>query len=203
MRRVPILATIVVVVAVSAMLALGVWQIQRLHEKEALIARYGTNAQASVMAFPRVTDERSLFRRASLFCLEPLSWRVTGAGTQGFRQIAECRTGAEGPLVPVDMGSTRDPKFKPVWRGGEVTGTITLAPQPGFALFRWLGGDRSERLMLVAEKPAPGLNASRPPDVDSVPNNHLAYAIQWFAFATIALIIYALALRRRWRTRGR
>ena len=33
------------------------------------------------------------------------------------------------------------------------------------------------------------------PELSSVPNNHLAYAVQWFLFATVAAIIYVLALR--------
>jgi surfeit locus 1 family protein len=30
-----------------------------------------------------------------------------------------------------------------------------------------------------------------------IPNNHRSYAVQWFAFALIALIIYGLAVRKR------
>jgi surfeit locus 1 family protein len=33
-----------------------------------------------------------------------------------------------------------------------------------------------------------------------VPNNHLAYAVQWFLFAAVASVIYVLALR--WRGRN-
>ena len=55
------------------------------------------------------------------------------------------------------------------------------------------------RPMLVAETPAPGLEASAPPSPDEVPNNHLAYAVQWFLFAGIAALIYGIALRRRMR----
>jgi len=33
--------------------------------------------------------------------------------------------------------------------------------------------------------------------VGDIPNNHLAYAVQWFLFAGIAGVIYALALKRR------
>jgi surfeit locus 1 family protein len=51
--------------------------------------------------------------------------------------------------------------------------------------------------MLVADVPAPGLAASTPPDPAAIPNNHLAYAVQWFVFAGVALLIYGLALRRR------
>lgn len=41
--------------------------------------------------------------------------------------------------------------------------------------------------------------ASAPPSPDTIPNNHLSYAVQWFLFAGIAAVIYALALRQRWR----
>jgi cytochrome oxidase assembly protein ShyY1 len=35
------------------------------------------------------------------------------------------------------------------------------------------------------------------PSAADTPNNHLAYAGQWFLFAAAALIIYILAVRRR------
>ena len=57
--------------------------------------------------------------------------------------------------------------------------------------------DSKYGMRLVAARPAPGLVASAPPSPDAIPNNHLAYAIQWFIFAGIAAVIYVLALRRR------
>jgi len=41
------------------------------------------------------------------------------------------------------------------------------------------------------------LQPSAPPSTASIPNNHRFYAIQWFSFALIALIIYGLAVRKR------
>ena len=41
-----------------------------------------------------------------------------------------------------------------------------------------------------------GSAVGKPSGAD-VPNNHLAYAVQWFIFAAAALIIYILAVRRR------
>ena len=38
---------------------------------------------------------------------------------------------------------------------------------------------------------------SAPPSLSSIPNNHRSYALQWFAFALIALVIYGLAVRKR------
>ena len=66
-----------------------------------------------------------------------------------------------------------------------------------FSLF-----DRTpKRLLLVADTPAPGLAPNAAPDLSSVPNNHLAYGVQWFLFALVASVIYVLALR--WRGRAR
>jgi surfeit locus 1 family protein len=81
--------------------------------------------------------------------------------------------------------------------GGAVTGMITHAPDSTPLLASLFGKRPPRNLMLVADAPAPGLSASAPPDPSSVPNNHLAYAVQWFLFAGIAVVIYLLALRRR------
>ena len=51
--------------------------------------------------------------------------------------------------------------------------------------------------MLIAERASEGLEPVAPPSVEDVPNNHLAYAVQWFFFAAVAAFIYVLALRRR------
>ena len=52
---------------------------------------------------------------------------------------------------------------------------------------------------LIAAQPLPGLQASARPDPRDVPNNHLSYAVQWFLFALTALVIYVLAVRKKWR----
>jgi surfeit locus 1 family protein len=52
---------------------------------------------------------------------------------------------------------------------------------------------------LYAAQPPAGLQPLAPPDPSDVPNNHLSYAVQWFFFALSALVIYVLALRKRWR----
>jgi surfeit locus 1 family protein len=36
---------------------------------------------------------------------------------------------------------------------------------------------------LVADPPLAGLAANAAPDPSDIPNNHLAYAVQWFLFA--------------------
>jgi surfeit locus 1 family protein len=201
--RFPLLPTLIVAAAVAAMIGLGIWQLGRAEEKDALKARLEQNAGLPLMALPRaaIADERLLFRRASAFCLEVTSWRRTGGksvdGMSGTRFIADCRTGAEGPGFAADMGVSADPKAEPRWRGGEVAGIIVAEPSNEGLLARLFGKAPPPRPMLVSARPAPGLAASAPPSTDSFTNNSLFYAFQWFFFAAAAAVIYLLALRRR------
>ena len=189
-RRIPILPTILVALAAAAMIALGVWQIQRLHWKEALIARYADAAHRPPVAFPRIsTDQSLLFRRSVAFCLEPVKWRASAgrnrAGEPGWRHVVDCRTGAEGPGVAIDMGWSDEADAPVGWKGGQVAGTI--------------GPDHDGQVLLVADAAAPGLQPSETPSLDAIPNTHFAYAVQWFLFAAVAVVIYAIALTRRWK----
>lgn len=195
--RIPLLATLLVAAAVAAMIALGLWQLlDRRPQKEAFLAQLAANPTRAPIAFPRFPDETALFRRAGAFCLEPTEIKRAGAGAAGFRLIAHCRTGAEGPGLRVQIGTTRDPEKMVAWRGGAVRGWIAHAPDAR-PLIATATDPAPRELMLVMDPPAAGLNANTPPSLESIPNNHLAYAVQWFAFAAVATVIYLIALRRR------
>ena len=60
-----------------------------------------------------------------------------------------------------------------------------------------IGPDSERTIRLIADDSYPGLQKAQPPSLEDVPNNHLAYAMQWFFFALVAAVIYFLALRRR------
>lgn len=202
-RRWPVIPTIVVLCAVAAMIALGVWQLQRKSEKEALIALYERNmAMSSLVAYPKLppVPDALLYRKSSTVCLETVKWDPRSGtdrkGQSGIRMIADCRTGAEGPGVLVDVGIADD-FTPPQWTGGMVQGTIVPGPEQPSLIERLTGKAHPARAMLVADAPVAGLRASAVPSGADVPNNHLAYAFQWFFFAIVALIIYALAVRRR------
>ena len=206
MPRFPLIPTIVVALAIAAMIALGVWQLDRRSEKLAALQLYAANLAKPEMAFPRLpVGDENLFRTATAFCTEVIGWQSQGgraaSGANGWRQIARCRTGAEGPTLLVDMGVSGDPKFKPAWQGGRVTGTITHAPDHR-PLLAGLFDSEPKHLMLISARAAPGLQPTAKPDLSSVPNNHLSYAVQWFLFALVAAVIYVLALRRRGKARS-
>ena len=85
--------------------------------------------------------------------------------------------------MSVEVGWSKNPNASIGWLGGPVSGII--AP------------DRLTRMRLVAGSAPQGLEPSAPPSIASIPNNHRSYAIQWFSFAAIALVIYGLVLRKR------
>jgi cytochrome oxidase assembly protein ShyY1 len=189
-RRLPIIPTIVVVAAAAIMVALGVWQLQRARWKEGLLAQYAAADRLPPIAFPTVplrNDQLPLFRHATGVCLRITGQRASAgenrSGEPGYVHIVDCATGAEGPGMSVEVGWSKNPNAKVAWAGGPVSGVI--AP------------DRLTRMRLVAASAPPGLEPSAPPSVSSIPNNHRSYAVQWFAFVAIALVIYALAVRKR------
>ena len=197
----------IALVLFASAIGLGIWQLGRAHQKEAALATWRANMALPATAYPgsRPTDETYLFRRLSAHCLRVVGWQEVGGrskdGKTGWRHIATCATGAEGPGLVVDVGVSTLPNTKPAWTGGPVRGLATHEPDNSSWIAR-LGGHGSPlRIMIVAEGAAPGLSPSTPPDPSSVPNNHIAYMWQWFFFAAVAAIIYALVLRKRWRER--
>ena len=191
-RRLPLVPTIVVAAAVALMIGLGVWQLQRARWKEGLLSRYAQADKLPPISWPTVPVKRDtlpLFRHATGMCVKPIGQRaVVGenrSGEPGYAHIIDCATGAEGPGMSVEVGWSKNPNAKVNWPGGLVSGVI--AP------------DRRMGMRLVAASAPPGLEPSAPPTLASIPNNHRFYALQWFAFAAIALVIYGLALRKRWR----
>jgi cytochrome oxidase assembly protein ShyY1 len=203
--RWPLIPTLLVAVAVAVMIGLGVWQLQRKADKEALIALYQRNmAMSSLVTYPELppVPDAMLYRKSSVVCLEPVRWDPRSGsdrnGRSGIRMIADCRTGAEGPGVLVDVG-IGDDFTPPKWKGGTVQGTIVPGPEQPTVIERMTGMAMPARAMLIADAPVEGLRPSAVPSADDTPNNHLAYAVQWFLFAAAALVIYILAVRRRLR----
>ena len=195
--RRPVVPTIVVALAVAMMIGLGLWQLLvRLPEKEAQLAQLAGNPTRPPVAFPLASDDTLLFRRTAANCRQVTGIARAGAGNAGFRLIAECRIDAAGAPIKVQLGTTRDPYAKVDWQGGPVSGWISHAPDATPLIGR-LFSTTPQAMLLVADRPAAGLAANTRPDVGLVPNNHLAYAVQWLLFAAVATIVYVVAVMRR------
>ena len=188
-RKWPLIPTILVAAAVATMIGLGIWQLQRRQEKLALLDQLAAARDLPAIDWPAApfAGPLPLYRKASGNCLAVTGFRTAAGqnrdGETGFLVIADCRTGAEGPGMAVELGWSKNPALGRTFKGGMVSGII--AP------------DSKSRMRLVLTQPGPELVASAAPSPDSIPNNHLSYAVQWFLFAAAAAIIYALALRRR------
>jgi len=189
-RRLPVIPTIIVLAAVAVMIGLGIWQLQRAKWKEGIVHRYAEAERLPPIIFPTEPlrdDQLPLFRNATGVCLRIIGQRAVAGenrgGEPGYAHIVDCATGAEGPGMSVEVGWSKDPNAKVNWTGGPVSGVI--------------GPDSKTRMRLVAAGAPPGLEPSAPPSIATIPNNHRSYALQWFAFATIALVIYGLAVAKR------
>ena len=192
-RRWPIFTTLIVVAAAGIMVMLGFWQLQRLEQKRVMLADYAAaEAMLSEAVYPSndpAAIEAALYRRASFDCRSTSGGWQSIAGRNrmdqtGYVHIILCGID-DGRTAYVQAGWTPGPT-PPAWTGGPVSGVIVP----------YIGGGGAR---LIADPPLGGLEASAIPDPGDLPNNHLAYAVQWFIFALTALVIYVLALGRKQR----
>jgi surfeit locus 1 family protein len=205
MRRLPILPTLVVALAVAAMVALGFWQISRARWKEALLVRYHAAATTPPLyGLPAgVPADDLAFRRTHILCRIGTAPAQLGGinaqGKTGFRNIAGCAL-IDGRSIMVDLGWS-PVGAKPVLpsAGQRIEADGLLVPDE--VLARRVLGERpgATPLLLVLRGAVPGLEPSVPPSIENIPNNHRGYAGQWFLFAGVAFAIYLMALRKRQR----
>ena len=151
-RRGPgVVSTLLVILGVAILASLGVWQVQRLHWKTALLQRIAAlqtaPAEPLAVVLNRLADGRGVnFARVVTAC-EGLGERevnLYGLRTDGpgWREVSACRL-AGGPYgsILVDMGFSRQaglqpPRGEPVTlpAGALVTGVLRAPdPQPWFA----------------------------------------------------------------------
>jgi len=199
MKRLPILPTLIVAAAVAGMIALGVWQLQRAAWKEAMLAELAAARDLPPVDLDAVRGDEAAppiaFRRATITCRSGEQRPSLRAGrnlrgTTGYSYFIPCRPGAPGLAgrVEINAGWAQAPDGSlRLAVAGPIAGRVgTVEPEGS--------------VILTADAPLGPLEASAPPSIDEIPNNHLMYAFQWFFFAATAALIYALALRGRKRS---
>jgi surfeit locus 1 family protein len=213
------------------LIALGAWQVQRLHWKEGLIAARDAAVSAAPMPLPRTAAEAAAldFHPVSVqgqFLHEHELYlnateRRTGRG--GFLVVTPLRL-ADGTILMVERGWIPPERLDRATRAAgnpagvvAVDGLLRLPPdgKPGWfvpandpARNQWFYVDlpamahaaEFDRALpfYMDAGPAPnpgGLPLGGQADTELV-NNHLQYAITWFALAAILAVIYLLVLRR-------
>lgn len=197
MKRLPIIATLIVAAAVALMIWLGFWQIRRAHWKEDLLAQYALAETMPAVDLDPLLDGRPAlpplsFRRALVTChardaAPDVRAGRSAADRPGQVYYIPCRPGARGfaGRIRINAGwAERPDTASRLTLDGLVAGRLGLVEADG-------------PVTLTAATPALPLAPSQGPNIANIPNNHRFYAVQWFAFAAIALVIYLLALRRR------
>ena len=207
-------------VGAAVLLSLGVWQLQRLAWKEAILAEIEARIQSAPVTVPAtpdpVADKYLPVMAEGRFTGEHLDVLVSrkqiGAGV---RVIEVFETGGRRLLVDrgfIPDANRSDPRDQ---GGGRVVGNLhwpievdSFTPPPDARTGLWFARDLpamaqalgTEPLLIVArEDTGPGIEAM-PVDGSDLPNDHLGYAIQWFGLALVWLGMTGYLL---WRIRRR
>lgn len=201
------------------LISLGIWQVQRLAWKEAVIADINRRIDAPASALPEVPDHvedaylpvtvRGQFKSDTLRIL--VSQKDIGAG---YRLITALdmdgrRVLVDRGFIPVDVNDVQTPEA-PVAVSGNLQWpqeTDGFTPEPDLANNIWFARDvpamadalATEETLIVARSVEGDDPAVSPFPVDTarIPNDHLQYAITWFSLAAIWLAMSFLFLLRR------
>ncbi|WP_108791612.1 SURF1 family cytochrome oxidase biogenesis protein [Erythrobacter sp. Alg231-14] len=194
MKRLPIIPTILVLAAAGVMVWLGFWQLGRADEKAALIAEYEHQAEVQETIDITIGSDEVVYRPVNLTCDEPSDWKAVAGrnarGQAGFAHRYLCH------IVP---GSDFTDNAPPESHTYADVGWSSSPTNPNFAggVVKGVPVRMGDHFKIIASESLAGLEPLAKPDPNDLPNNHLAYAGQWFFFALTALIIYWLAVRSR------
>lgn len=220
--------TLITIPALIMLVALGSWQVNRLHWKAELIDRLQERGTAKPIALPAWIDNLQdyEYRRVAVtgeFLHEKEFYLVNRSlnGKPGLNIVTLLKRADGGGHVLVNRGWTpfdmRDPKTREkgqVKGGVIVEGIVRLAKGPGFFMpdnephnNTWFFVDPSSMSASAGLPPLQGyyiLAANKSPGGFpfghqwrvNLRNDHLHYAITWFALAFGLLVIYVLFHRR-------
>lgn len=206
---------------VAILLTLGIWQMQRLAWKEAILADIDARIAADPVALPVTPDpERDRYLPVMLEGrIDPTFVRVLvsqkGIGA-GYRIIAALETGA-GRRVLIDRGVIPVGDAMPATPADNlrVIGNLHwpderdgFTPENDLAGNMWFARDvaalaahlGAEPVLVIAREITPPEAAITPlpVGVGNIPNDHLSYAITWFSLAIVWLGMTVFLL---WRIR--
>lgn len=219
MTRRLILPLLFGLIGAAVLVSLGLWQLQRLGWKEGILADIAQRIQSAPVAVPATPDpvkDRFLpvtttgdFTGDALDVLVSrreigAGYRVIGVFISGGRRllvdrgfvVAEARgTGHAATAVVTVTGNLHWPD--------EID---SFTPAPDAATGQWFARDvpamavalGTEPVLIVARSDTGAGIDPMPVGDAGIPNNHLAYAVQWFLLAVVWLGMTALYL---WRIR--
>ncbi len=176
-----------VAIAIPILIGFGVWQLDRAEWKAGVLADLARNQALPLVdlgAGPIPDDAQFRLVRLRLDCAGGLARLTAGRsldGQSGYSYLVQCRAGDTPVTRDAGWHARPDPIAIP---GGTASFEGRLVKGPG------------DSWVLVDQRSGPPLVPSAPPGPDTISDNHLSYAIQWFSFAAILAVIYGLWLRR-------
>lgn len=217
MNRRMIFPLLLGVAGVAVLLSLGIWQMQRLAWKEAVLAEIDSRIAAAPVSLPDQPDPE-----ADRFLPVEVAGRFTGEQIDvlvsrkslgaGYRVIAVLETDS-GRRALVDRGFLAEAARGLPREATTVTVTGNLlwpvevdsfTPPPDETRSIWFARDlpamaarlNSEALLIVARSDTGDTIEAMPVDSAAIPNDHLNYAITWFLLASVWAGMTVLLLSR-------
>ncbi|MGZ9811345.1 SURF1 family protein [Pseudoroseicyclus sp. H15] len=204
----------------AVLVALGVWQLQRMEWKTALLAEIGAQIAAAPTPLPAPGETMAEFAPVEV------TGEITGPALRFIysgseEDIVAAVETDDGRRVMVDLGLAEARPLSsaapPLPEGPvTITGNIATPAGKGGPLrldqsnawsARQMDGLaealEAEPLFIVAraaEPPLPGLTPL-PVTTENIPNNHFGYAIQWFGMALVWAGMTIYLLRRTLRAK--
>jgi len=218
--------TLIAVPGVLILIGLGLWQVQRLHWKEGLIAQRDAMVTAAPIAPPSTLAEAQAnqFRHVVVEGV-PLNDKElflaasSDAGQPGYQVLTPLRGPGAG-IVFVNRGFIPLDRKDPATRSaGQLSGTVRVAGllrvapatkpswflpdnRPDLNLWFWVDLPAMAKAAGIAETAPFYVDADATPNPGGwprggvtrleLPNDHLQYAITWFALAVALAVIYVL-----------
>ncbi len=207
------------VVGLAVLCSLGVWQVQRMHWKNALLADINARIVGDAVAVPAQPDPEvdryrpvfaeGRFTGETLYVLS--GQKDVGAGV---RVVSVLQT-TDGRRLLIDRGFlAEDQKAKPLTvTDARITGNLmwpqdadAYTPPPDPKTGMWFARDavamaallKTEPTFIVAREPTGDGIEAMPVDTSAIPNDHWGYAITWFLLAAVwAVMTVALLWRIR------
>ena len=203
----------------AILLSLGVWQMQRLAWKEALIADINTRILADPVTLPEQPDPQTdaflpvtvtgAFDGDTLRVL--VSQKEVGAG---YRLITALETVNDRILVDRGFVAVDDKGVATPEGLVTVTGNLhwpqetdQFTPEADFDLNIWFARDVDDLAAALAAEPIlvvardlsvpDSVVTPLPVDTSRIPNDHLNYANTWFSLSAIWMAMSILFMRRR------
>lgn len=192
----------------AVLIALGSWQVQRLHWKADILHAMAARIHAAPVALPEapdpVRDRYLAVRLSGTVTADEIAVMASRKGVGAGYRIVAAFEAEDGRRLMLDRGfvpaALRDTP-RPV-TPARVTGNLhwpdeqdSFTPAPDRAQRLWFARDVSgmaaeldtEPLLVVlrdSDAPAPGV-VPMPLDTSGIPDNHLNYAITWFSLAAV------------------